>query len=41
MIQDQGNGFKKKDLPFLFQRFYRGENSKGTGLGLYIAKEII
>ena len=35
------NGFKKKDLPFLFQRFYRGENSKGTGLGLYIAKEII
>lgn len=41
MLQDQGNGFKKKDLPFLFQRFYRGENSKGTGLGLYIAKEII
>ena len=41
MIQDQGNGFKEKDLPFLFQRFYRGENSKGTGLGLYIAKEII
>ena len=35
------NGFKEKDLPFLFQRFYRGENSKGTGLGLYIAKEII
>ena len=41
MIQDQGNGFKEKDLPFLFQRFYRGENSKGIGLGLYIAKEII
>lgn len=41
IIQDQGNGFKEKDLPFLFQRFYRGENSKGTGLGLYIAKEII
>ena len=40
-IQDQGNGFKEKDLPFLFQRFYRGENSKGTGLGLYIAKDII
>ena len=41
IIQDQGNGFKEKDLPFLFQRFYRGENSKGTVLGLYIAKEII
>lgn len=41
IIQDQGSGFNEKDLPFLFQRFYRGENSKGTGLGLYIAKEII
>ena len=41
MIQDQGNGFKKKDLPFLFQRFYRGENSKGTGLGLSICRTLI
>ena len=32
---------RKRLLLFLFQRFYRGENSKGTGLGLYIAKEII
>ena len=41
MICDHGGGFNEKDLPYLFQRFYRGENSKGTGLGLYISKEII
>ena len=32
MIQDQGNGFKEKDLPFYFKDFTWGK-FKGTGLG--------
>lgn len=41
IIQDEGTGFKEEDLKQLFQRFYRGKDSQGTGLGLYIAREII
>lgn len=40
-IEDHGKGIDEKDLPHLFERFYRGKNSQGTGIGLYIAKEII
>ena len=43
-ITDQGQGIYKKDLPHLFERFYRGENVKniqGGGLGLSITKAII
>lgn len=40
-IEDHGKGIDEKDLPHLFERFYRGKDSQGTGLGLYIAKEII
>jgi two-component system, OmpR family, sensor histidine kinase BaeS len=45
-IIDDGSGIAAVDLPFLFDRFYRGENSKnedvaGRGLGLTIAKTII
>lgn len=40
MIQDQGNGFKEKIFLFI-SKILSWENSKGTGLGLYIAKEII
>ncbi len=42
-IWDTGTGFPKKDIPYLFQRFYRGENAKGNGIGigLAISKAII
>jgi len=41
---DQGEGIAEDFLPFLFERFYRvpGDRSvTGTGLGLYICKQII
>jgi len=41
---DRGPGIPKDSLPFIFERFYRvrGEKSvTGTGLGLYICKQII
>lgn len=42
-IWDTGTGFAKKDIPHLFERFYRGENAKdnGIGIGLAISKAII
>jgi len=43
-FQDYGNGIADEDIPFIFQKFYRGKNSKevkGSGLGLYIAKYIM
>lgn len=42
-IHDSGEGFKKEDLPCLFNRFYRGKNSStaGYGIGLALCKTII
>lgn len=42
-ISDSGCGIDEKDLPHIFERFYKekNENNKtGTGLGLAIAKQI-
>ena len=42
-IHDSGAGFEKKDLPHLFDRYYRGKktNTAGYGIGLALCKMII
>ena len=45
-IEDNGKGIAQKDLPFIFDRFYRTDASRnsatgGSGIGLSIVKKII
>ena len=45
-VYNQGQGIAKEDLPYVFERFYksdksRGLDKKGVGLGLYISKNIV
>ena len=43
-VTDYGLGIAKKDIPFLFDRFFRVKSKKnisGLGLGLYISRQII
>lgn len=45
-VKDNGQGIRKEDLPFIFERFYRADRSRnrltgGSGIGLTIAKAII
>ncbi len=41
-VEDEGAGISEADLPYVFERFYRGEDSSGGfGLGLPICKELV
>jgi len=40
-VEDEGAGISEEDIPYLFERFYRGSDSEGFGLGLPICKELI
>jgi two-component system sensor histidine kinase MprB len=42
-VRDHGNGVDEADLPYLFDRFYRGSNARGrhgSGLGLAIVRQV-
>jgi two-component system sensor histidine kinase MprB len=42
-VRDHGDGVAEVDLPYLFDRFYRGSNSRGrqgSGLGLAIVRQV-
>jgi two-component system sensor histidine kinase KdpD len=44
-VEDDGPGIDAFDLPFIFDKFYRGKKragkSKGTGMGLAISRAIL
>jgi signal transduction histidine kinase len=45
-VSDTGMGIPEEELPYIFDRFFRGEEPRtmqisGTGLGLAILKEIV
>lgn len=42
-VEDNGSGISEKDLPHIFERFYKAENAsaQSVGIGLSLAKQII
>jgi signal transduction histidine kinase len=45
-VRDTGEGISAEDLPYIWERFYRGENARtddvrGAGLGLALVKELV
>jgi len=45
-VADSGQGIAKEDLPYIFDRYYRGAQSEekrlgGSGIGLIVAKELV
>ena len=40
-VVDEGPGIQPHDLPRVFDRFYKGSTSKGSGLGLSIAQSLV
>jgi signal transduction histidine kinase len=44
-VEDDGPGIDARDLPLIFEKFYRGRNrrdaAKGSGMGLAIARALL
>ena len=40
-VTDRGAGIAPEDLPHVFDRFYKGPSSHGSGLGLTIARNLV
>jgi signal transduction histidine kinase len=44
-VRDHGTGIKSEEMPFIWERFYKGDkarsNMSGTGIGLAIVKHIL
>ena len=42
-IEDDGGGFAREDLPHIFERFYKGRDSReaGVGIGLAFTRQVI
>jgi len=43
-VVDSGAGIRPNELPHLFERFYQGQSdrqAKGSGLGLYLSRQIV
>jgi signal transduction histidine kinase len=45
-VYNEGEGIAAEDVPFIFERFYKGDKSRGLdksglGLGMFISKTII
>ena len=40
-VSDTGAGIAPEDLPKVFDRFYKGTQSRGSGLGLTIARNLV
>lgn len=47
IVRDSGEGISAEDLPYIFDRFWRGDRSRspaggaGGGLGLAIARQLV
>lgn len=43
VVRDTGEGFVKEDIPYLFERFYKGKNASpgSVGIGLALARSVI
>lgn len=40
-VRDTGSGIPPEDLPRIFERFQKGSDSRGSGLGLPIARKLV
>jgi len=40
-VRDSGSGIAPEDLPRIFERFQKGSDSRGSGLGLPIARKLV